>query len=529
MAYRMVCAPQVIDLESERGHPHVHSENLIRNGNDLSDQSGQHAVRVVGNAANVGLPDMQGYYNMSMNHPHQPVHNSPPNLGVDSGLVLPSSMYNPCMSTSMNRYVSHAHSFGLPLNQAVSGSMGESTRNENVGESETATGFIKRKNVAAAGSCHFVNGFASSSSSSHASQNPTHRPWDPSFESNVFPNVTQFNPSEYHSRSTWPSMEGSSITGTSGFNSMTAHPESAQHGNYTFQSSHASQCFQPASNAWVSQSANGIAEGVPHWAYINTITNFPGRFAHSGATEIVNGGSHEYQNGPSTISQGPLPYFHQHAVHSMQAHNPLDHTRMQIPYQQCHNNGVLHSGVNHSGNRLHLGPRTPVLFSNSERSFGPPQHPFLVNPVNHRNVRILPTLQRGTIMDFSRLYEVSSVVDEHSDMRLDIDSMTYEELLALEEHIGDVNTGLAKSHIVDKLKTSLYVPGTSCMSDQSSESSAENEACIICQEEYRAADCLGILDCGHRYHAECVKHWLTVKNLCPICKTTALSAGRRSG
>jgi hypothetical protein len=34
--------------------------------------------------------------------------------------------------------------------------------------------------------------------------------------------------------------------------------------------------------------------------------------------------------------------------------------------------------------------------------------------------------QRGTIMDFSRLYEVSSAVDEHSDMRLDIDSMTYE-------------------------------------------------------------------------------------------------------
>lgn len=117
-----------------------------------------------------------------------------------------------------------------------------------------------------------------------------------------------------------------------------------------------------------------------------------GRFAHSGGTEIVNGGFHEYQNGPSTISQGHLPYFHQHAVHSMQAHNPLDHTRVQVPYQQGHNNGVLHSGVNHSGNRFHLGPRTPGLFSNSEWSFGPPQHPFLVNPVNHRNIRILPPL-----------------------------------------------------------------------------------------------------------------------------------------
>lgn len=527
MAYRMVCAPQVIDLESGRGHPHVHSESLIHNGNDLSDQGGQYTVRVVGNAMNAGLSDTQGYYNMSMNHPHQPVHSSPPNLGVDSGFVFPSNMYNPCMSTSMNRYVSHAQSFGLPLNQVVSGSMDGSTRNENV--SETARGFIKRKNAAVAGSCHFVNGSASSSSSSHTSQNPTHRPWDPSFESNVFPNVTPFNPSEYHSHSTWPSVEGSSITGSNGFNLMAAHPESAQHGNYTFQSSHASQCFQPASTTWVSQAATGIVEGVPQWSYINAMSSVPGRFAHSGATEIVNGGFHEYQNGPSTISQGHLPYFHQHAVHSMQAHNPLDHTRVQVPYQQGHNNGVLHSGVNHSGNRFHLSPRTPGLFSNSERSFGPPQHPFLVNPVNHRNLRILPPLQHGAIMDFSRLYEGSNVVDEHRDMRLDIDSMTYEELLALEEHIGDVNTGLAKSHIVDKLKTSLYVPGATCVSNQSSEPSTENEACIICQEEYEAEDCVGILDCGHRYHAECLKQWLTVKNLCPICKTTALSAGRRSG
>jgi E3 ubiquitin-protein ligase RNF38/44 len=38
--------------------------------------------------------------------------------------------------------------------------------------------------------------------------------------------------------------------------------------------------------------------------------------------------------------------------------------------------------------------------------------------------------QHATIMDFSRLYEVSNSVDEHRDMRLDIDSMTYEVLNA---------------------------------------------------------------------------------------------------
>ncbi|AQK97150.1 putative RING zinc finger domain superfamily protein isoform X1 [Zea mays] len=520
MAFRnMVCTPQVINLtsDSERGQAQG------GNGSEISEQGAQHAVRVVGNAMNIGLSGVRSYYDMSINHHHQSVHNPPPNLGVDSGFVFASNMYNPCMSsTSMNRHVSHAQSFGsgnqvLPQNQ-VPGTMDESSRNDSIGES--AREHIKRKNAAVAGSYHFVNGFASSSSSSHAPQNPMLGPWDPSFESTVSSNVAPFNPSEYHGHNnSWPSLEGSSITGSNGFNSMVVHPDSVQRGNYTFPPTH-------ISHSWMSHATNGIADGVPQWEYANATANIQGRFAHSGATEIANVGFHEYQNGPSTICRGPVPYFHQHAMHGMQA---LDPTQMQVPYQQCHSNGFLHGGINYPGNRLQLGPRNPVLFTSSERAFGPPQHPFLANPVNHRNIRILPPEQHATIMDFSRLYEVSNTVDEHRDMRLDIDSMTYEELLALEEQIGDVNTGLTKSHIVDKLRTSLYVPGISSMSDQPSKSSLENDACIICQEEYQARDCVGTLDCGHRYHAECVKQWLMVKNLCPICKTTALSANRRQG
>ncbi|GJM93633.1 hypothetical protein PR202_ga10203 [Eleusine coracana subsp. coracana] len=409
MAFRnMVCTPQVIDLESERGQ--------ARAGNgDISDQGAQHNVRVVENVTSFGLSDMRSYYDVSVNHQHLPVHNPPSNLVADSGFAFASSMYNPCISsTSVHRYASHPQSYGsgnlsLPINQ-VPGSMDESGRNDNLGES--ARGHVKRKNAAVAGSYHFVNGFAGSSSSSHAPQNHALRPWDPSFESNVPPNIVPFNPSEHQSHSGWSSMEGSSITGANGFNSV-VRPESAQRGNYTFPTTH-------ISHAWMSQAANGIADGVP---YVNATSNVQGRFAHSGATEV----------------------------------------------------------------------------------------------------------QHGTIMDFSRLYEVSNVVDEHRDMRLDIDSMTYEELLALEERIGDVNTGLTKSHIVDKLRTSFYMPGTSGVADQSSKSSLESDACIICQEEYQDKDCIGILDCGHRYHAECVKQWLTVKNICPICKTTALSADRRNG
>jgi E3 ubiquitin-protein ligase RNF38/44 len=262
MAFRnMACTPQVIGLASERGETHG-------GDGDMSDQGAQHAVRVLGNATSFGLSDMQSYYDMSVNRQHQPVHNPPPYLDVDSGFAFTSTMHNLCISSaSLNRYSPHAQSLGpgnlpLPINQ-VPCSMDESGTNDNVGES--VRGHIKRKNAAVAGSYHFVNGFAGSSSSSHAPQNHALRPWDPSFESNISPNIAPFNPSEYHSRNGWSSMEGSSIPGTNGFNSV-VRPEPAQCGNYTFPATH-------IDHAWMSQAANGVADGVP---YVNAASNAQG-------------------------------------------------------------------------------------------------------------------------------------------------------------------------------------------------------------------------------------------------------------
>jgi hypothetical protein len=43
----------------------------------------------------------------------------------------------------------------------------------------------------------------------------------------------------------------------------------------------------------------------------------------------------------------------------------------------------------------------------------------------------------------------------------------------------------------------------------------------ILQEEYKFKDSMGKLKCGHDYHADCIKKWLQVKNICPICKASA--------
>ncbi|XP_058215833.1 E3 ubiquitin-protein ligase MBR2 [Rhododendron vialii] len=110
---------------------------------------------------------------------------------------------------------------------------------------------------------------------------------------------------------------------------------------------------------------------------------------------------------------------------------------------------------------------------------------------------------------------VTELHDRHRDMRLDVDNMSYEELLALEERIGDVNTGLTEETIIETMQQTKY---HSIM-----EGSPSNlEPCCICREEYVTGDDVGALDCGHDFHTNCIKQWLKQKNICPICKMTGL-------
>ncbi|KAG6432951.1 hypothetical protein SASPL_104547 [Salvia splendens] len=41
-------------------------------------------------------------------------------------------------------------------------------------------------------------------------------------------------------------------------------------------------------------------------------------------------------------------------------------------------------------------------------------------------------------------------------------------------------------------------------------------------EDYVAGGEIGILDCRHEFHTSCIKQWLILKKICPICKNTAL-------
>uniref|UniRef100_A0A2P2KX57 RING-type E3 ubiquitin transferase n=1 Tax=Rhizophora mucronata TaxID=61149 RepID=A0A2P2KX57_RHIMU len=69
---------------------------------------------------------------------------------------------------------------------------------------------------------------------------------------------------------------------------------------------------------------------------------------------------------------------------------------------------------------------------------------------------------------------MSEMHDRHRDLRLDVDNMSYEELLALEERIGDVSTGLSEETILRLMKQKKYTAVTT-------ESPSDVEPCCICQ------------------------------------------------
>lgn len=108
--------------------------------------------------------------------------------------------------------------------------------------------------------------------------------------------------------------------------------------------------------------------------------------------------------------------------------------------------------------------------------------------------------------------------DRYRDWRLDVDNMSYEELLELGDRIGYVSTGLQEDEIGRCLRKSKL----SILDELSAHLPTELDwKCSICQEEYEADDEMGKLECGHGYHIDCIKQWLGQKNSCPVCKATA--------
>jgi hypothetical protein len=109
---------------------------------------------------------------------------------------------------------------------------------------------------------------------------------------------------------------------------------------------------------------------------------------------------------------------------------------------------------------------------------------------------------------------------------VDVDAMSYDELLALGERVGKVAIGLTQMDLdAGALQVTVFDAAAEASAvaaragaGESNDAAAEDCLCAVCREGYTDGERLRTLLCGHRYHAECIDTWLLQTPTCPFCK-----------
>jgi len=104
---------------------------------------------------------------------------------------------------------------------------------------------------------------------------------------------------------------------------------------------------------------------------------------------------------------------------------------------------------------------------------------------------------------------------------LDVDRMSYEELLALCERVGRVKRQVPSAEQIGRLP-SWHVGECDKKNESSGWTCTGNGCdCAVCRESYLPGEELRRLPCLHVFHARCIDRWLTGDmpgaRLCPIC------------
>ncbi|KAE8674494.1 UDP-Glycosyltransferase superfamily protein [Hibiscus syriacus] len=193
---------------------------------------------------------------------------------------------------------------------------------------------------------------------------------------------------------------------------------------------------------------------------------------------------------------------------------PVDASSSTVP--PCRGNDlppIIDAGPQRSvRNRLWATAMDPLLMHGSNAGLIETRHrtnfshPSL-DLRNHNYYRPVPPTEGGVAMlEFPEFYEeVGNVINHYRDMRLDIEDMSYEELLALGERIGNADTGLSEETMTRKMKTRTYSTFvTNINLEEAAPIDQGPDSCIICQEDYKNQEKITTLDCGHESHAGCL-------------------------
>ncbi|KAH7441042.1 hypothetical protein KP509_03G023000 [Ceratopteris richardii] len=213
--------------------------------------------------------------------------------------------------------------------------------------------------------------------------------------------------------------------------------------------------------------------------------------------EVISSSPSSYMSSPDVHISNPdllRPYTSSSSLHSPYFNRTVTSPESQEPYH------------------FHSSSETPVF-----RSFR--QFPLVSFEEAHECFTYGGISEQVFMWEANLILGGIPVQDQYRDLRLDIDSMSYEDLLALEESIGNVCTGLEKDAISSCLKSKLYTINNDLAPNQ------ENSElrCSICQVDFEEGNELGTLKCGHSHHVQCIEEWLMRKNQCPICKSSAFT------
>jgi len=97
---------------------------------------------------------------------------------------------------------------------------------------------------------------------------------------------------------------------------------------------------------------------------------------------------------------------------------------------------------------------------------------------------------------------------------VDLDNMSYEQILQLQEQIGDVKqeswSQRAKRVIQERCEVGTI--------EEFQNKGYSLDQCLICQHKYHPAERILRLPCGHMFHYGCSFEWLSRHDTCCLCK-----------
>ncbi|XP_057457601.1 probable E3 ubiquitin-protein ligase ZFP1 [Lotus japonicus] len=462
-----------------------------------------------GNTANVDphyLPDVYDngrVYGIAQYNGGQPPHN------LDMGVAAPAHLYYSGMNPS-----SSAGVFPMPLNHRADQLPGSSTfavpgvSSDNFGRStgvvDDVRGPYKRKSAEAIrGNYQYFNPSAGPST---APPNPRHT-------------------------------DGVTMMDTASFSFPIPSPIMMHDHNHLIHGNYLGQHFHQAAPPWLDQQLNSNNNDghTTAWNQSLPVHYMQASSVNGSSLESASMGLQRYHDTAGNRNSIRFPHpppvnqqfhsYHHPALpmpgvrgHTINFHPPVTAAAFRVPANPSRGAAIPPQ----PGFELvprHVGPAPPAGF----RIYRPQRGVMHETTLGHRTHPPVGFLQVDGV---ALIDEVGNLVDHHRDMRLDIEDMSYEDLLALGERIGNVSTGLSEEAISNQLKTKTYLAhATSVNEEEAASNDQETDSCMICQDEFKNQEEIGILRCEHEYHAECLRKWLLVKNVCPICKSEALTPG----